>query len=153
MPPHSRGVVCFGAAIESALLFAATRARDLPQQGAVVVAAARLEQRHFAISACTGGTVVALDTAAEAGLLTVLAVIRVDRPATRHHISKQIEAGRASGNKAVWEQSPGFTREFGALLTHLGEVPAGWQLGREFTWVGGHFSRAGRRGAMSYVGM
>ena len=128
---HVTGAVCFGAAVETALCFAK---EDRCGHGALVVATAQLDAEHFAISACTGGTVVAFNTAVAAGLLAVVAVLKLEQPVTRTHLNVHLRFGRSSTNKAEWEQKSCFTSEFDRLLTHVGETPEGWQLDERYTW-------------------
>ena len=131
VPARSTGAVCFGAAVETALCFAK---EDGCGYGALVVATAQLEPEHFAISACTSGTVVAFDTAVKAGMLAVVAVLKLEQPVTRTHLNVHLRFGRSSTNKAEWEQKSCFTSEFDRLLTHVGNTPEGWQLDERYTW-------------------
>ena len=134
VPARSTGAVCFGAAVETSLCFAKP---DGCGHGALVVASAQLDPEHYAISACSGGTVVAFDTAVAAGLLVVVAVLKLERPVSRSGLNLHLRTGRSSTNKAEWEQRSCFTSEFDRLLTHVGETPEGWQLDERYTWRSG----------------
>ena len=138
VPASSAGVVCCGATVETALMFAKKEAQS---HGALVIAAARPSPEHFALSACTGGTVVAFDSAAQTGRFVVLAVLRLQQSVPRRQVTQRLLRGRSSSNKAEWEQADAFLSEFEALLMHTDAGPAGWRLDARYTWRHGQRSR------------
>jgi len=134
VPAVATGAVCFGAAMETALLFAK---KDGSGHGALVLATAHLSPEHWKVSACSGGTVVAFDTAVAAGQLTVVAVLQLEQPVRRWQLNEWLRIGRSSTNKGEWEQSASFTGDFERLLTHVTDVPEGWRLDERYTWRSG----------------
>ena len=122
-------VVCCGVRPEVCASFASAEAVDVP--GCIVVVQARLVPGHYAVSACSGGTVALFHTGCQ--YVSIIAVLQLSRICPRMTLRKLLSQGRSSDNKATWEQSPTFESDMTALLCTV-ELPIPWKVTRDATW-------------------